>query len=132
MKNENEHSVPLTETIGTTTVSTFLDDSLGLQTFRTQVSSAESLVKADLWSTEADTLEVAVINHYSGRIQAADVEIQRWLRANPRGAPPESITQAGDIIGIRAEELAALHARAPEEAEKVRRKAAASRIADLS
>lgn len=124
-------SYPKLDTIGTTTVTTFTEEVKGGHVFRTEVSSAKSRVKADLWSTVADTPERAAINHASGRIQAADVELAQWLESNPLGHPPVSIADAGKIIGASASDLVALHARSPEQAANVRRSAAAKRIAEL-
>lgn len=128
--------LPQSETIGPCTVHTWLDENKGMRVYRTEVSTRDSVVGADLWSVAAGSLEEAAKNHAAGLIQAADVAIDLWLRTRDRNdQTPAHILEAARTLGIELAELESMRdTRADAGAEggaQRRRALAAERIAEI-
>lgn len=123
--------LPKSDVIGGTTVLTWLDESRGMHTYRTEVSQRGARLRADVWSTVAESIERAERNHESGLVQAADVEIEAWVRSGDVGLPSAAILEAARVLRIDAGELADTRLLSREHAHALHRRAAIRRIAEI-
>jgi hypothetical protein len=101
---------PQTDTVGTVAVTTWLDESKGTHSYRTEVSHVDAMARGGIWSAVADTEDSAAKNHASGLIQAAEVELDAWLRAPKTDGVPAAMIEAGRRLDMDARAVAALRA----------------------